>query len=90
MMYLIISYSKPVFWLSSYPKKPAVLLFHFAFLLAIHEGGTLKEMTLDGLLQLGLSDMKFIRCDVSVIHRHDIRIALHGESQLIECLGILI
>ena len=37
-MYLIISYSKPVFWLSSYPKKPAVLLFHFAFLLAISRG----------------------------------------------------
>ena len=33
-MYLIISYSKPVFWLSSYPKKPSILLFHFAFLLA--------------------------------------------------------
>ena len=44
-----------------------------------HEGGSLKEMTLDGLLQLGLSDMKLIRCDVSIIHRHDIRIALHGR-----------
>ena len=37
-MYLIISYSKPVFWLSSYPKKPSILLFHFAFLLAISRG----------------------------------------------------
>ena len=55
-----------------------------------HEGGTLEEIALDGLLQLGLSDMKFIRCDVSIIHRHDIRIAFHGESQLIEYLGILI
>ena len=54
-----------------------------------HEGGTLKEIALNGLLQLGLSDMKFIRCDVSIIHRHDIRIALHGESQLVECLSIL-
>ena len=54
-----------------------------------HEGGTLEEIALNGLLQLGLSDMKLIRCNVSIIHRHDIRIALHGESQLIECLGIL-
>ena len=38
MMYLIISYSKPVSWLSSYPKKPSILLFHFAFLLAISRG----------------------------------------------------
>ena len=51
---------------------------------------TLEEMALNGFLQLNLSDMKFIRCDVSVIHRHDIRIAFYGESQLIECLGILI
>ena len=42
-----------------------------------HEGRTLKEIALNGLLQLGLSDMKFIRCDVSIIHRHDIRIALY-------------
>ncbi len=56
----------------------------------ITEGGTLEEMALNGFLQLGLSDMKFIRCDVSIIHRHDIRIAFYGESQLIECLGILI
>lgn len=55
-----------------------------------YEGGTLEEMALNGFLQLGLSDMKFIRCDVSIIHRHDIRIAFYGESQLIECLGILI
>ena len=55
-----------------------------------YEGGTLEEMALNGFLQLNLSDMKFIRCDVSVIHRHDIRIAFYGESQLIECLGILI
>ena len=54
-----------------------------------HEGRTLEEIALDGLLQLGLSDMKLIRCDVAIIHRHDIRIALHGESQLIECLSIL-
>ena len=39
----------------------------------------------DGMaqIQLGLSDMKFIRSDVSIIHRHNIRIALHGECQLI-------
>jgi hypothetical protein len=55
-----------------------------------YEGGTLEEMAQNGFLQLGLSDMKFIRCDVSIIHRHDIRIAFYGESQLIECLGILI
>ena len=55
-----------------------------------YEGVTLEEMALNGFLQLGLSDMKFIRCDVSIIHRHDIRIAFYGESQLIECLGILI
>ena len=34
-----------------------------------YEGGTLEEMALNGFLQLGLSDMKFIRCDVSIIHR---------------------
>ena len=55
-----------------------------------YEGGTLEEMAQNGFLQLGLSDMKFIRWDVSIIHRHDIRIAFYGESQLIECLGILI
>ena len=55
-----------------------------------YEGGTLEEMALNGFLQLNLSDMKFIRRDVSVIHRHDIRIAFHCEGQLIECLGILI
>lgn len=55
-----------------------------------YEGGTLEEMALNGFLQLNFSDMKFIRCDVSIIHRHDIRIAFYGESQLIECLGILI
>ena len=54
-----------------------------------HESGTLEEIALDGLLQLGLSNMKLIRCNVSIIHRHDIRIALHGEGQLIECLSIL-
>ena len=54
-----------------------------------HEGRTLEEIALDGLLQLGLSDMKFIRSNVSIIHRHDIRIALHGEGQLVECLSIL-
>ena len=54
-----------------------------------HESRTLEEIALNGLLQLDLSDMKFIRCDVSIIHRHDIRIALHLEGQLIECLSIL-
>lgn len=54
-----------------------------------HEGRTLEEIALNSLHQLGLSDMKLIRCDVSIIHRHDIRIALHGEGQLIECLSIL-
>ena len=34
-----------------------------------YEGGTLEEMALNGLLQLVFSDMKFIRCDVSIIHR---------------------
>ena len=33
-----------------------------------YEGGTLEEMALNGFLQLGFSDMKFIRCDVSIIH----------------------
>lgn len=42
-----------------------------------HEGRTLEEIAQNGLLQLGLSNMKLIRCDVSIIHRHDIRIALY-------------
>ena len=33
-----------------------------------YEGGTLEEMALNGFLQLVFSDMKFIRCDVSIIH----------------------
>ena len=33
--------------------------------------------------------MKLIRSDVSIIYRHDIRIAFHDESQLVESLGIL-
>ena len=66
--------------------------FYLSWLIACsqyHEGRTLEEISLDSLLQLGLSDMKFIRSDVSIIHRHDIRIALHGEGQLVECLSIL-
>ena len=66
--------------------------FYLSWLIAssqYHEGRPLEEIALDGPLQLGLSDMKLIRCDVSIIHRHDIRIALHGEGQLVECLSIL-
>ena len=38
--------------------------FYLSWLIACsqyHEGGTLEEISLDGLLQLGLSDMKLIR-----------------------------
>ena len=38
--------------------------FYLSWLIACsqyHEGGTLEEASLDSLLQLGLSDMKFIR-----------------------------
>ena len=88
---IFISYSKPASWLSSFRQPPKALSFLAYRLLSIsrEQAISLEEIALNGLLQLGLSDMKFIRCDVSVIHRHDIRIALHGEGQLIECLSIL-
>ena len=86
---IFISYSKPSSWLSSFHQPPKALSFLAYRQLAISRGQTPGRDCAGWTSPTGSSDMKLIRCDVSIIHRHDIRIALHGESQLVECLSIL-
>lgn len=86
---IFISYSKQVSWLLSFRQLPKALSFLAYRQLAISRGQNPGRDCAGWTSPTGLSDMKLIRCDVSIIHRHDIRIALHGEGQLVECLSIL-
>ena len=86
---IFISYSKPASWLSSFHQPPKVLSFLAYRLLSIsreqNPGRDCAEWTSPtGSFRYEAHQMRCFHYP-----SHDIRIALHGESQLVECLSIL-
>ena len=86
---IFISYSKPVSWLSSFLPLPRVLSFPAYHRRAISRGRIPERDDAGWTSPTG--SFRYEAHQMRCFHypRHDIRIALHGESQLIECLSIL-